>query len=50
MYDELGDETVELMKTVKAAIDPLNIMNPGKACSLNFLGLPITDHDFLALS
>ncbi|KAH8107142.1 D-lactate dehydrogenase cytochrome oxidoreductase [Cristinia sonorae] len=30
LYDELGEDTVELMKTVKAAIDPLNIMNPGK--------------------
>ncbi|TCD68918.1 hypothetical protein EIP91_009469 [Steccherinum ochraceum] len=30
LYDELGEDTVELMKTIKAAIDPLNIMNPGK--------------------
>ncbi|KAL4253874.1 D-lactate dehydrogenase (cytochrome) [Abortiporus biennis] len=27
---ELGEHTVELMKTIKAAMDPLNIMNPGK--------------------
>ncbi|KAG8738975.1 hypothetical protein FRC10_006307 [Ceratobasidium sp. 414] len=31
LYEELGEGTVELMKTVKMAIDPLNIMNPGKA-------------------
>ncbi|THH33889.1 hypothetical protein EUX98_g295 [Antrodiella citrinella] len=30
MYDELSDDTVELMKTIKAAIDPLDIMNPDK--------------------
>ncbi|KAG9096080.1 hypothetical protein FRC06_009061, partial [Ceratobasidium sp. 370] len=30
LYEELGEGTVELMKTVKMAIDPLNIMNPGK--------------------
>ncbi|KAF8654203.1 hypothetical protein AX16_003729 [Volvariella volvacea WC 439] len=27
---ELGESTVELMKTIKKAVDPLNIMNPGK--------------------
>jgi hypothetical protein len=31
LRDELGANTVELMKTVKKAIDPFNIMNPGKA-------------------
>ncbi|KAF9567577.1 hypothetical protein CPC08DRAFT_814085 [Agrocybe pediades] len=30
LIDELGVNTVELMKTIKKAIDPLNIMNPGK--------------------
>ncbi|KAF8163177.1 FAD-linked oxidase-like protein [Crassisporium funariophilum] len=30
LVDELGTNTVELMRTVKRAIDPLNIMNPGK--------------------
>jgi D-lactate dehydrogenase (cytochrome) len=33
LYEELGEGTVELMKTVKMAIDPLNIMNPGKVRS-----------------
>jgi len=28
--EELGEDTVELMKTVKNAIDPLNLFNPGK--------------------
>ncbi|KAF9532303.1 FAD-linked oxidase-like protein [Crepidotus variabilis] len=30
LVEELGTNTVELMKTIKKAIDPLNIMNPGK--------------------
>ncbi|OCH95319.1 D-lactate dehydrogenase cytochrome oxidoreductase [Obba rivulosa] len=30
LVDELGEDTVELMKTIKNAIDPLGIMNPGK--------------------
>lgn len=30
LTEELGENTVELMRTVKAAIDPLGIMNPGK--------------------
>ena len=30
LIDELGPGTVELMKTVKKAIDPHNLFNPGK--------------------
>ncbi|KZT09513.1 uncharacterized protein LAESUDRAFT_646124 [Laetiporus sulphureus 93-53] len=30
LIDELGEGTVELMKTVKRAIDPYNLFNPGK--------------------
>ncbi|KAI0357321.1 hypothetical protein OH77DRAFT_1422154 [Trametes cingulata] len=30
LYEELGEGTVELMKTIKKAIDPLNLFNPGK--------------------
>ncbi|RPD67564.1 hypothetical protein L226DRAFT_529891 [Lentinus tigrinus ALCF2SS1-7] len=30
LYEELGAGTVELMKTIKRAIDPLNLFNPGK--------------------
>jgi len=30
LSEELGASTVELMKTIKKAVDPLNIMNPGK--------------------
>ncbi|KIP10308.1 hypothetical protein PHLGIDRAFT_101421 [Phlebiopsis gigantea 11061_1 CR5-6] len=30
LVEELGVETVELMRTVKRAVDPLNIMNPTK--------------------
>ncbi|PSR94670.1 hypothetical protein PHLCEN_2v4402 [Hermanssonia centrifuga] len=30
LYEELGEGTVELMKTIKKTIDPLNLFNPGK--------------------
>jgi D-lactate dehydrogenase (cytochrome) len=30
LVDELGIGTVELMKTIKRAIDPLGLFNPGK--------------------
>ena len=30
LNEELGENTVELMRTVKQAIDPLNLFNPGK--------------------
>jgi D-lactate dehydrogenase (cytochrome) len=30
LIEELGTGTVGLMKTIKRAIDPLGIMNPGK--------------------
>ena len=36
LIDELGEDTVELMKTVKHAIDPYNIMNPTKVRVLCF--------------
>ncbi|KAI0691286.1 FAD-linked oxidase-like protein [Cerioporus squamosus] len=31
LYEELGAGTVELMKTIKRAIDPLNLFNPGRS-------------------
>ena len=30
LVEELGADTGELMNTIKRAVDPLNIMNPGK--------------------
>lgn len=30
LQDELGDHSVDLMRTIKASLDPDNIMNPGK--------------------
>ncbi|KAH7889949.1 FAD-linked oxidase-like protein, partial [Phlebopus sp. FC_14] len=30
LIEELGEDTVDLMRTVKRAIDPLNLFNPGK--------------------
>lgn len=30
LTDELGEGTVELMRVIKQAVDPLNILNPGK--------------------
>jgi hypothetical protein len=35
---ELGKGTVDLMRTIKKALDPNNMMNPGKVC-LHCLGL-----------
>lgn len=34
LYEELGEGTVELMKTIKRTLDPLNLFNPGKVRSL----------------
>ena len=34
LYEELGTGTVEVMKTVKRALDPYNLFNPGKVCPL----------------
>ena len=36
LYDELGQGTVELMKTIKKTLDPLGIMNPGKVRPLQY--------------
>jgi D-lactate dehydrogenase (cytochrome) len=30
LADELGDPAVKVMSAIKQALDPLNIMNPGK--------------------
>jgi D-lactate dehydrogenase (cytochrome) len=30
LVEELGEGTVKLMKTIKKAIDPLGLFNPGK--------------------
>ncbi|RDX48543.1 FAD-binding domain-containing protein [Lentinus brumalis] len=30
LYEELGEGTIELMRTIKKSIDPLNLFNPGK--------------------
>jgi D-lactate dehydrogenase (cytochrome) len=35
LYEELGEGTVELMKTIKRAIDPLGLFNPGKVGNFN---------------
>jgi hypothetical protein len=35
LVEELGEGTVGLMKTIKRAIDPLGIMNPGKVCTIH---------------
>jgi D-lactate dehydrogenase (cytochrome) len=34
LVDEAGQGTVEMMRTIKRALDPKNIMNPGKIFSL----------------
>jgi D-lactate dehydrogenase (cytochrome) len=35
LIDEAGEEAVQVMRTIKRALDPLNIMNPGKIFTLN---------------
>lgn len=40
LYEELGEGTVELMKTIKRTLDPLNLFNPGKVRSLFQILLP----------
>ena len=37
LTEELGENTIELMRTVKEAIDPLGIMNPGKVSFMSFV-------------
>ena len=32
LVEELGEGSVELLRTIKAALDPLNLFNPGKVC------------------
>jgi D-lactate dehydrogenase (cytochrome) len=34
LINETGAATVEMMRTIKRALDPKNIMNPGKIFSL----------------
>jgi D-lactate dehydrogenase (cytochrome) len=34
LIDELGDDTVEVMRRIKRALDPQNILNPGKIFQL----------------
>ena len=34
LVEELGEGTVALMKAIKRTIDPHNLLNPGKVCSL----------------
>ena len=36
LYEELGHGTVELMKKIKRTIDPYNLFNPGKVCTVCF--------------
>ena len=39
LVEELGEETVALMKAIKNTLDPLNLFNPGKVSCLAFLWL-----------
>jgi D-lactate dehydrogenase (cytochrome) len=34
LINETGDNAVQMMRTIKQALDPANIMNPGKIFSL----------------
>lgn len=49
LTSELGEGTIELMKTIKRAVDPLNILNPGKVSDIrSVLTLSYTiSHSFI---
>ena len=34
LVDEAGEGSVDMMRTIKRALDPKNIMNPGKIFTL----------------
>jgi len=38
LVDELGDDTIALMRTLKLAVDPRWVMNPGKVFDLSSRG------------
>lgn len=50
LTEELGAGTIALMKTIKAALDPLNLLNPGKVCEGSFACLQGTTDLDQALS
>lgn len=39
LVEELGQGTVNLMKTIKRAVDPLGLFNPGKASQVSLIPL-----------
>lgn len=39
LVEELGEGTVELMRTIKRTLDPLNLFNPGKVRIASFLNM-----------
>jgi D-lactate dehydrogenase (cytochrome) len=49
LYEELGEGTVELMKTIKRAIDPLSLFNPGKVGNFNHPPNPRSQSSFSAI-
>jgi FAD/FMN-containing dehydrogenase len=48
LVEELGEGTVNLMKTIKKAVDPLGLFNPGKASQV-LLPLSWGANPFLAI-
>lgn len=46
LVEELGAGTVELMKTIKRAIDPLGLFNPGKVC-ISLCALSLSVYKFI---
>lgn len=49
LTEELGEGTVELMRTIKRAVDPLNLMNPGKVSTYLVDGFYCADQHSLQL-
>ena len=47
LVEELGEGSVELLRTIKAALDPLNLFNPGKVSFYSYGVHSVISHIFL---
>lgn len=36
LQEEVGESTLEVMKSIKKALDPKNVMNPGKVLDYHY--------------
>jgi hypothetical protein len=50
LVEELGEGTVEFMRMVKKAVDPLGLFNPGKVSKLSPFSLSAKNYIILVIS